>query len=104
MSVVDEINSRNRYANLKRQAPKRLVSDEGEATCCTCHETKPVTAFSLHRTRPNGRAPQCRSCRSDANAAVRGKYYWTKKKKEFAKWQGMLRPYGVNEGHAKVLS
>lgn len=44
----------------------------GRKECATCHEDKPVAAFTLDSSRADGLTPQCRECRSRIRARRQG--------------------------------
>lgn len=45
-------------------ARRRAWSRGTLKTCSSCGEAKPSSAFHLDSTRPDGREPRCRACRS----------------------------------------
>ncbi|MEV4516430.1 hypothetical protein AB0K00_46690 [Dactylosporangium sp. NPDC049525] len=40
-----------------------------EKRCCQCDESKPLEAFAINRSKPDGRHNQCRACKKVYNAA-----------------------------------
>lgn len=58
----------------------------GLKACAKCGQPKPIGDFGISRSRPDGRNPMCRSCRSDYNRAAY-KADPTPQKQRVTKWR-----------------
>lgn len=50
-------------AEVARRARAEEEHDEQTKRCPRCDTVKPLSAFGVHRTRPDGRQAYCRRCR-----------------------------------------
>lgn len=54
---------RERIDRARREAENLVRTGEGERRCFTCRSVKPLDEFCKSKSKPNGRAYQCRVCK-----------------------------------------